>query len=155
MKLHQSDGFAAGPKGRADRRAAGVPDGEPLELAGAFHRWYCPDCSSEWHRRDWTYTRLRDNPRLYAWLPWSGPHWRVGLRQALYHRRNASESLNACVQAWGLGLKGKAGPFWCNHTYDIYWFSSCVMAAQTLRRLAQMRRAPTRRASNRPAGSGS
>ena len=79
---------------------------------------------------------FEDNPRLYAWLPWAGDHRRVGRRLALYHRRNSSETLNACVQAWGLGLPGKAGLFFCNKTFDMEWFAGMVLAGQTLRRLA-------------------
>lgn len=136
MKLYQSDDFVNGPGGRELRRSQGFSDGQPIDLSGARHRWHCPDCAPDPQRGDWVYTRFTDNPRLYAWLPWEGSHHRVGLRLALHARRNASESLNACLQSWGLGLPGKAGPFWCNEDADMAWFASGVITSQTLRRLA-------------------
>jgi hypothetical protein len=119
MRLQQSQGFFAGPDGRAKRRAAGIEDGQAVNLRAAFHRWYCPICQPEPRRGKRTYTRFMENPRLYAFLPRQGDAPRVGLRQALGHRRNAAESVIASLEAWGIGLTGKAGPFWCNKPDDM------------------------------------
>jgi hypothetical protein len=119
MRLQQSQGFFAGPDGRAKRRAAGIEGGQGVNLRAAFHRWYCPICQPEPRRGKRTYTRFMENPRLYAFLPRQGDAPRVGLRQALGHRRNAAESVIASLEAWGIGLTGKAGPFWGNKPDDM------------------------------------
>jgi hypothetical protein len=77
-----------------------------------------------------------ENPRLYAFLPRQGDAPRVGLRQALGHRRNAAESVIAALEAWGIGLTGKAGPFWCNKPDDMPWLINGALASMTFRRLA-------------------
>jgi hypothetical protein len=79
---------------------------------------------------------LPRKPALYTWLPFEGDHWRVGLRAALGHRRNSSESLNAYLKAWGVGLPGKAGPFWCNDDADFEWLVGGALFGNTARRLA-------------------
>lgn len=49
---------------------------------------------------------------------------------------DAPYAASGCVQAWGLGLPGKAGPFWCTQTPDVHWFAGHVLVGQTLRLLA-------------------
>ncbi len=136
MKLNQSFDYKNGLKGRVWRRENGFADGAPKDMQQAKHRWFCEHCTPTPRSGDWTYTYLRDDPRMYTWLPRQGGHWRVALRQALHHRRNSSETLNSCVQAYGLGLKGRATAFWVNSDDDAAWFASMVLCNQTLRRLA-------------------
>ena len=136
MRLQQSQGFFAGAEGRAKRRAVGIQDGQAVNLRAAFHRWYCPVCQPEPRRGKRTYTRFMENPRLYAFLPRRGDAPRVGLRQALGHRRNAAESVIASLESWGIGLTGKAGPFWCNKPDDMPWLINGALASMTFRRLA-------------------
>ena len=47
-----------------------------------------------------------------------------------------AECLIASLRASGIGLKGKAGPFWCNRPDDMPWLISGVLVSKTLSRLA-------------------
>ena len=122
MKLNQSYDFPpAGREGRRYLRTNQEVEGSRYDVSQARHRWFCPLCvpSTRLRAGDPTViTRFADNPRLHPYLPFQGGHKRVGLRMALSHRRNPSESLNAMLQAYGLGLKGKATAYWMNNDGD-------------------------------------
>lgn len=138
MKLNQSYDFPpAGRDGRDFLRAH--PDFDRYDVSQARHRWFCPDCIPKARPGPGdptVITRFTDNPRLYPFLPHQGDHKRVGLRMALSHRRNHAECLNGMIQAYGLGLKGKATAYWMGSDADGPGFAGIVLLSQTLRRLA-------------------
>jgi hypothetical protein len=140
MKLNQSYDFPpAGRKGREYLRTNQAVEGTTYDVSQARHRWFCPICVPHTRPRagdPTVITRFADNPRLYPYLPFQGDHKRVGLRMALSHRRNHSESLNAQLQAYGLGLKGKATAYWMNNDGDGPGYAGIALLSQTLRRLA-------------------
>lgn len=146
MKLNWSQNWLSGASGRAMRREQGIPDGVPIEAYDWFHRWYCEKCFKKNGRKDEVATYPQPHPvtnpghvgswRVHTYLPFEGGHRRVGLRLAMGARRNSSESLNAMLQSWGVGLSGRAGPFWVNRTAEMHWLVGGALFGNTARRLA-------------------
>lgn len=78
---------------------------------------------------------LKDDWRLYTYLPRRGSHENVALRLALMHRRNSIESLFALTKHLG------PGNAWPNRMrlggdLEMKWLCSLTLTLQTARRLA-------------------
>jgi len=128
MKLWQTDDFFS----VRQRQMHGPRRGELTAAETAARiRWRCtdPDC-----RTRPVYTRVRDDARLYTYLPHRGEHARVGLREALMCRRNSGEAVNAVLKGRGVGLPGQRHPKWISSDREMEWLVGGALLGMTLRR---------------------
>ena len=82
-------------------------------------------------------TYVRDDPRLYTYLPRTGKSDHlVGKRAALLARHNIAESVNARLKGRGVGLGGQRHPKWVSTDRQMEWLVGGTLLGMSLQRLA-------------------
>lgn len=130
MKYIQADNFY-GPRGR---RKYGIRHSDLSKADTSAHiRYECrhPSCFT---RPINTY--VRDDPRIFTFLPHRGEHQRAGLREVLMRRQNAAEAVNANLKLRGIGLRGQRHPRWVSTDRQMDWLIGGSLLGMTLRRVA-------------------
>ena len=82
-------------------------------------------------------TYVRDDPRLYTYLPRKGKlDELVGKRAALLTRHNIAESVNARLKGRGVGLRGQRHPKWVSSDRQMEWLVGGTLRGMSFQRLA-------------------